>query len=515
MFDPLKSKSRVVLYSTLTFLFGVGLASSLNWTAGSQALTTTAEVAQVPVAAVQPALDLSSAFVTIAEEVTPAVVRIRTERPARAANNPLDGFFDLRRRGGEDDQPSDPTPQFSGGSGFLISADGYVMTNNHVVADAQSLKVYTKDGRSYDAEVVGTDPTTDVAVIKIPGSGHPHLGFGSSERVKVGEWILAVGNPGFGSGSSLDYTVTAGIISAIGRPLQLIRRELTRNEEFDNPAWAIESFIQTDAVINPGNSGGPMVNLRGEVVGINSAIASQTGFYQGYGFAIPIDLAARVGEDLIAYGEIRRSWLGIQMRGVDDLDAESFGLPRVGGALVNEVTDGSPAEDAGLRPQDVITALDGKFITRSGELQQKIAQRKPGDEVLLEVYRNGNPREITVKLGEAPITRRAAPPARTVASVSSSEQLGLEIRELTPEIARELGYEEADGVVIADVTPFGPAYRRGIRGPGMKVIQINNREIRDMDDVREELDNLESGQIVKFVLGTPDGGSNITTVRVP
>ena len=514
MFDPLKSKSKVLLYSTLTFLFGVGLASSMNWTAGSQALMTSTEAAQVAQAAVQPALDLSSAFVAIAEEVTPAVVRITTERPARtASNNPLDGFFDLRRRNG--DEPADPVPQLSGGSGFLISADGYVMTNNHVVADAQSLRVFTKDGRSYDAEIVGTDPTTDVAVIKIPGSGHPHLAFGSSENVRVGEWILAVGNPGFGGGSSLDYTVTAGIISAIGRPLQLIRRELTRNEEFDNPAWAIENFLQTDAVINPGNSGGPMVNLRGEVVGINSAIASQTGFYQGYGFAIPIDLAGRVGEDLVAYGEIRRSWLGIQMRGVDDTDAESFGLPRVGGALVNEVTGGSPAEKAGLRPQDVITELDGRQITRSGELQQQIAQAKPGDEVRLEVYRNGAPREITVRLGEAPITRREVPEAPTVAAVNSSEQLGLEIRELTPEIAKELGYEEAGGVVIADITPYGPAFRRSIRTPGLKVIQINDREIKDMDDVHQELDNLESGQIVKLVLGTPDGGSSIFTVRVP
>lgn len=514
MFDPLKSKSKVLLYSTLTFLFGMGLASSMNWTAGSHALTTSAEVAQVAVAAVQPALDLSSAFVTIAEQVTPAVVRIRTERPARvASNNPLDGFFDLRRR--NDDEPSDPIPQLSGGSGFLITGDGFIMTNNHVVAEAQSVTVFTNDGRSYEAEIIGTDPTTDVAVIKIPGSGYPHLGFGSSEDVRVGEWILAVGNPGFGGGSSLDYTVTAGIISAIGRPLQLIQRELARNQEFDNPQWAIENFIQTDAVINPGNSGGPMVNLRGEVVGINSAIASQTGFYQGYGFAIPIDLAARVSEDLVEFGEIRRSWLGISMRGVDDLDAESFGLPSVGGALVNAVTENSPAEKAGVQAQDVVTKLDGRPITRSGELQQQIAQHKPGDAVRLEVYRNGNPREINVRLGEAPITRREVPEARPVASVSSSEKLGVEIREMTPELAAQLGYESTEGVVIADVTPYGPLFNRGIRTPGGKVLQINDREIEGMDDVRRELDNLESGQIVKFVLGGPDGGSSIYNVRVP
>ena len=511
MFDPLKSKTRVLLYSTLTFLFGVGLASSMDWTARSQALTVTPDAAQVSEAIVQPALDLSSAFVTIAEEVTPAVVRIQTERPGRTASG-LQGFFDLRRPNQED---RDPTPQFSGGSGFLISADGYIMTNNHVVADANDVTVYTRDGLRHEAEIVGTDPTTDVAVIKIAGSDLPHLRMGTSADVRVGEWVLAVGNPGFGGGSSLDYTVTAGIVSAIGRPLQLIQRELARNEEFDNPGWAIENFIQTDAVINPGNSGGPMVNLRGEVVGINSAIASQTGFYQGYGFAIPIDLGKRVGEDLVEYGEIRRSWLGVSMRRVDDIDAEAFGLPRVGGALVTAVNEDSPADDAGLEDQDVITAVDGQPVTRSGELQQIIAERRPGDRVTLEIYRDGRPRTLEVRLGEAPITRREATPARAAAETSSSERLGLEIRELTPEVAAQLGYENDEGVVIADVTSFGPAFRRGIQRPGERVIEINNREIQDMGDVRTELNDLESGQIVKFVLSDPEGNSRIVTVRVP
>ncbi len=513
MFDPLKAKGRVLLYSTLTFLFGVGLASGMGWTAGSQALTTGPEVTQIPEAAVRPALDLSDAFVTIAEEVTPAVVRIQTERTGRAVS-PLDGFFDFRRPDSRNQDP-DPTPQLSGGSGFLISADGYIMTNNHVVADAEQLRVYTKDGHTHEAEIVGSDPTTDVAVIKIAGRDLPHLTFGVSDGVRVGEWVLAVGNPGFGGGSSLDYTVTAGIISAVGRPLTLIRRELSRNEAYDNPAWAIENFIQTDAVINPGNSGGPMVNLRGEVVGINSAIASQTGYYQGYGFAIPIDLAKRVGEDLVAYGEIRRSWLGVQMRGVDDVDAEAYGLPRVGGALVSEVTAGSPAADAGLRVEDVITAVDGETITRSAELQQEIAQRRPGDEVDLEIYRNGQRRAVAVRLGEAPILRRDQPTERVVDAADTSDQLGLEIREMTPELARQYGYDESDGVMIANVTPYSPAWRRGIQQPGYRVLEINNREIDDMRDVRAELENLESGQIVNFILGRPDGSSLISNVRVP
>jgi serine protease Do len=245
--------------------------------------------------------------VAIAETVTPAVVRIETSRTRRAASRgqtpPVPEEF---RQFFRMPDPGQSAPVRSGGSGFLVSEDGYILTNDHVVAGAEEIRVFLQDRREFSATLVGADPTTDVAVIKIESGSLPSMSFGSSDAVRVGEWVLAVGNPGFGSGNQLDYTVTAGIVSAKGRPLGLINNEL-RIRGNENSQFAIEDFIQTDAVINPGNSGGPLVDLRGQVVGINSAIASETGYYQGYGFAIPIDLARRVMEDLIEYGVVRRS----------------------------------------------------------------------------------------------------------------------------------------------------------------------------------------------------------------
>ena len=311
-----------------------------------------------------------------------------------------------------------------GGSGFIISEDGYVMTNNHVVENAERITVSLQDGRKFRAEVVGTDPTTDIAVIKVGGEGLPTASLGSSAEVKVGEWVLAIGNPGFAQIGApmpdLDYTVTAGIVSALGRSLRLINRSLRADPEFTgNTGVAIEDFIQTDAVINSGNSGGPLVNLRGQVIGINTAIVSRTGSYQGYGFAIPIDLAHRVMEDLIAHGRVRRAYLGISIDAVGEADAESLGLPDVSGALVQTLTRGAPAERAGLRKYDVITAVDGEKVISGNDLQHKIALKAPGDPVTITVYRDGQPREITARLGEADLTEDVAaapPPTREVAN---------------------------------------------------------------------------------------------------
>ncbi len=517
MFDPLRAKTRVLLYAGLAFLFGVGLASGMGWTAGMHAMPALLEEPQVSEAEVKPALDLSDAFVRIAEEVTPAVVRIQTERRARTASrSPLEDFFFDRRRGTDPETPT--PPQISGGSGFFISQDGYVLTNNHVVDGAESITVFLSDGQQYPAELVGTDPTTDVAVIRVDGSGFPRLSFGTSDGLRVGEWVLAVGNPGFGGGTQLDYTVTAGIVSAIGRPLNLINRELQRDPAFSegNASWAIEDFIQTDAVINPGNSGGPMVNLRGQVVGINSAIASQTGYYQGYGFAIPIDLARRVSEDLIEYGQIRRPWLGISMRSLDALDAESAGLDRVFGAMVQDVTPGGPAEAAGLRQGDVIVRLGGEEVARSARLQQLIALRRPGDEVAIEIVRNGDPRTFQVRLGEAPINDRTAVASAPVESEAHTvDRLGINLRELTPDLADAAGFDQrARGVVVFDVQPFGPASRRGMARFD-RIAELNGAEIASVEDVRRELDRLQPGQIARFVVDRADGSSRIINIRIP
>lgn len=522
MYDPLKSKTKVVAYAAIAFLFGVGIASGFGWTARSQAMTpTTSEIPQIPESAVQPALDLSDAFVNVADHVTPAVVRIETERSVQVASrpggNPLEQFF--FERPGEGDEPQERL-QAAGGSGFIISEDGHILTNDHVVGTAEAIRVFLADGRTYDAELVGADRTTDVAVIRILDGegGFPTLSFGNSDELKVGEWILAVGNPGFGGGTSLEYTVTAGIISAKSRGLQLIANGLRGDPNLTTQTggtFAIEDFIQTDAVINPGNSGGPMVNLRGQVVGINSAIASQTGYYQGYGFAIPIDLAERVSEDLIEYGIVRRAWIGISMNSVDALDAEKFNLPRIGGALVMSISDDSPAVGAGLRAEDVITAVNGEPIMRSSQLQQVIARKRPGDRVELEVYRNGRARSIDLRLAEAPLNAQpVAVEEEDAPEEATEDRLGINVRPLTEEINANLGYETAEGVIIWEVERYSAAARRNL-ARGQKIIRIDGEEINTVSDVSSALAAVEPGQIVTFVVGVPGGGTQVINVRVP
>jgi serine protease Do len=469
--------------------------------------------AQIPAQAVQPALDLSDAFVNVSETVTPAVVRIeaRRQRPGASSARSRNRLF------GPDDNPGQTPDRVAGGSGFIISDDGYILTNNHVVADANSLTVFLQDRRSFPATVVGRDPFTDVAVIKIDAPNLRKLSFGSSSELRVGEWIVAIGNPGFGGTSRpLDYTVTVGIVSAIGRPLQLLQRELAQDEETrNNQGFAIEDFIQTDAVINPGNSGGPMVNLRGQVVGINSAIASRTGFYQGYGFAIPIDLAHRVMEDLVEYGRVRRAWLGVAMRPIDQISAEAYGLPTVTGVELTLITVGGPAQAQGLRLYDVLVEVDEQPIGRVGQLQQTIAMRRPGDRIDVKVYRDGRPLTVEIRLGEAPLQREpvvaVTEPAR---EERMDDKLGLRIEDMTRQNAAEFGYDDIEGPVITDVQVNGPAARRGLT-PGWRVLEINRQVVEDAGDVRRIMSRVGRGDIVTLHLAAPNATRQIVHVKVP
>ncbi len=514
MFDPLRSKLRVILYSGMAFAFGMATASSLGWTGASMAMPVVTDQPAIPQERVQPALDLSDAFVAIAETVTPAVVRIETSRARRTASRgqtpPIPEEFRQFFR------MPDPgsAPVRAGGSGFLVSEDGYILTNDHVVAGADEIRVFLQDRREFAATLVGADPTTDVAVIKIEATALPSMSFGSSNSVRVGEWVLAVGNPGFGAGNQLDYTVTAGIVSAKGRPLGLINNEL-RMRGNANSQFAIEDFIQTDAVINPGNSGGPLVDLRGQVVGVNSAIASETGYYQGYGFAIPIDLARRVMEDLIEYGVVRRPWLGVQINDVTPEDAEFYRLPEVAGVLVQAFGEGTqtPAQRAGIRPEDVIVAIDGEPVYRVGQLQQTVAQRRPGDRVEVTVYRDGQPRDITVQLGEAPIS--SAPVRPAAAPVRTEEKLGISARDMDPELAQRFQYEDPSGVVVDEVQPGGPAARRGLTNPGWKILDINREPVQSTEDVKRLLEAVQPGDIVSLRVGYPNGSTQVVNIRVP
>jgi serine protease Do len=480
------------------------------------------EEGETPVA--QPAQNGGPDFAALAEAVTPAVVRVETTKDmsgeARMGSAPDDmipepfrRFFDMPnqapQRGGE------PPVALAGGSGFIISPDGYIATNNHVVEDARDVRVWLHDGRSYEAEVVGTDPTTDVAVIRIDADHLPALGWGDSKTLRVGDWVMAVGNPGVQGSAPLDYTVTSGIVSAKGRPLGVIRQSLDQSEGGDLAGYAVENFIQTDAVINPGNSGGPLVDTQGHVVGINSAILSTSGYFQGYGFAIPSDLARHVAEDLIDDGHVRRAWLGLSMTAVTPEDAEVYGLPSVQGALVQMVSDDSPADEAGLEAGDVIVSLGGQSVVQSGQLQELVAERNPGDRVDVGIYRDKRERTLEVRLGEMPMRESAARSTSTSNERSPAEsRLGMSVTTLTPRIAAQFGLDEGTtGLVVTSVDPLGPTGRKGI-APGMRLLEVAGHPVETQRQLDDALEGQEPGRAVTLRLADASGRRRLVNVRV-
>jgi serine protease Do len=508
MLDPVRAKAKVIAVTAASFVGGVLLASGMEWTTGIQA--STLFQAGPPAQDVRPIAELSEAFISIAESVTPAVVSISTQRSARVTRgedeslDALRRFFQLPPGGGQ-------APQRAGGTGFIISDDGYIITNNHVVEGADRITVVLLDRREYVAELIGRDPTTDVAVIRIEGRGLPTVRLGNPDAVRVGEWVLAIGNP-----LGLDFTVTAGIVSAKGRGIGIIGETLRSNERNNEIAvYAVESFIQTDAAINPGNSGGPLVNIRGEVVGVNSAIASNTGLSQGYGFAIPIDLARRVADDLIRYGRSRRAVLGVQIDPVTVEDAEVFGLASVGGALVQGFSmPNSPAERAGLRPYDVIVGVNGQPVTQVNELQRIIANHRPGDRVTLDVIRYGQEQRFQVQLVEAEGAAASAPvPSSRSRAVEG--RLGVRVAPLTPERAEAIGHGSSGGVVIDGLQQFGPLFERAPWAEGARIVRVDGQEIADVAQFERLLREKPAGSVVSLVLQIPNGTQRIVNVRLP
>ncbi|MDX5435645.1 MAG: trypsin-like peptidase domain-containing protein, partial [Pontibacter sp.] len=331
-------------------------------------------------------------FVRAAAQVTPAVVHINTMYggAGQTARNPIYGLFGL---------PETPTPASGSGSGVFITRDGYIVTNNHVIESASDIEVVLTDKRSFKAELIGLDPGTDLALLKVDGKDFPVVPLGNSDSVQVGEWVLAVGYP-----LSLNSTVTAGIISAKGRSIGILNRPSQNSYgEPDQAAnTAIESFLQTDAAINPGNSGGALVNANGELIGINAAIASQTGSYSGYGFAIPVNLMQKVVNDFRKYGEVRRGYLGVSFPApvVEDeiLKARGIDPASVRGVYIMGVQAGSGAEEAGLKEGDIVQGIDGVRVTSSAELSERIARHHPGDKVELTYQRDGKSRSTVVEL---------------------------------------------------------------------------------------------------------------------
>jgi serine protease Do len=440
-------------------------------------------------------------------------VSIQTERnaPKTRAPNPHQnippGFEDFFR---QFDQR--PQPEEGSGSGFIVSADGYILTNNHVVADADKVTVALLDKRVFKAKVVGRDPTTDVAVIKIDGRDFPTLALGDDSKERVGEWVLAIGNP-----LGLDFTVTAGIISAKGRSREL--RALMPSQ------YAIQDYIQTDAAINPGNSGGPLVNIRGEVIGINSAIASQTGFYSGYGFAIPITLAKTVMADIIQYGRVRRAILGVSIQDLRPEDAQAAGLKDIRGALVGGSTPGqeSPAAKAGIEAGDVIVAIDGEPVERVAQLQRTIRQHKPGDVVTVDVMRFGQKRSFKVKLIEAPTDEQVASGngqggGDDTDKPASYDKLGISVAPISADLASRAEIPEADrGLAVVDVDATGPAFRQLLPGRDVivKVLRPAEGSIPTVTDLNNALSKVKDGDVVSLLIyDTRQKATRVVNLRV-
>jgi serine protease Do len=489
------ARARLGLVAAGAFFGGLIVAAGVNLTPfgyAQQQATAPKPSAQE----VKPLADASQAFTSIADHVTPAVVSIQTERRATTRANPrqrgqvppgLEDFFDQFDPRRQQQQPSRGS-----GSGFIVSADGYVLTNNHVVADADRVNVTLMDKRVFKARVVGRDPSTDVAVLKIEGGKFPSVTFGNDLSTRVGEWVLAIGNP-----LGLDFTVTAGIVSAKGRSGEL--RGLYES------SYAIVDYIQTDAAINPGNSGGPLVNIRGEVIGINSAIASQTGFYAGYGFAIPITLAKSVMEDLIAHGRVRRAVLGIAINEVTPEDAEAAGLKEIRGARVDGFTgEPSPAERAGIEVGDVIVAINGQPVDRVASLQRIVRGFEPGQRVTVDVMRFGERKTVTVPLTEAPQeTQVAARQNDAIENASvSNVKLGISVEPVPVELARQANLgADARGLLVREVDLDGPANQQLFARTDVIAEVLRpapRRAVKTVADLERALSRVRDGDIVSL-----------------
>ena len=439
---------------------------------------------------------LSDAFAELAEAVKPAVVAVKTEKEMvriepEGPGSPFEDFFLFR-------QPEGGL-QKGLGSGVIVSADGHILTNNHVISGgwrptdspADRIRVELSDGRTFEPRIVGRDPGTDLAVLKIEADEDlPFLAFGDSDQLDVGEWVVAVGNP-FGQ----LHTVTSGIVSALGRG--------PRVSEY-------EDYIQTDAAINPGNSGGGLIDLGGELVGINTAIASRSGGYQGIGFAIPVNLARKVMDQLVEHGEVRRGMLGIYMGEIDSDLSVSLDLDSRKGVLVTEVKEDTPAEEAGLKPYDVIVAVDEVPTDGPAALKSYIAHQSPGTEVQLTVLREGRQRTVTAEL--APLDEELRGPAP---EPREQEKLGLAVRELTEEVADRLGFAEEEGVVVTRVQRGSPAARAGLRR-GDLIIEIDREPVGSVREYREAIEEADGRALLLIRRKVRRGTlTDIVSLRIP
>lgn len=423
-------------------------------------------------------------FVQAAGVVTPAVVHIQTTYDAssmdRGGGDPMEDMFrdffgTPRGNGGQ------RVPQRASGSGVIVTPDGYIITNNHVVEKASKIEIILTDNRSYEAKVIGTDPNTDLALVKVDAKNLPVVKLGNSDNVQVGEWVLAVGYP-----FTLQSTVTAGIVSAKGRSIGILGennnpRDFRNRGQSEEPRVnsAIESFIQTDAAINRGNSGGALVNTQGELIGINAAIASQSGNYEGYGFAIPVNLAKKIMDDFIKFGAVKRGFVGVTFNELNASRAKELGVSQISGLYVNEVVDGGGAQAAGLKKGDIITKVDGIRILNSSDLQEKVGRLRPGDKVQLSYVRDGNERTASVTLKGENSVKIASNNNNAEANAILSS-LGGNFASLTP--AQKQRLKVNSGILVAGARPGGLLYENSIT-KGTIITHINGKPVNKVEDV--------------------------------
>jgi len=418
-------------------------------------------------------------FADLAEKVKPAVVNIRIEKTVRVPGSPFSHFYSPKSSPFDDffrrffgDQPDREFKQRSLGSGFIIDKEGFIITNNHVVERAEEIALKLVDGREFDAKVVGRDPKTDLAVIKI--SSHfkdlPVLSLGDSDKIRVGDWVLAIGNP-FG----LEHTVTQGIISGRGRAIG---------------AGPYDNFLQTDAPINPGNSGGPLVNLKGEVIGINSAIIASG---QGIGFAIPINMAKSVISQIKETGKVTRGWIGVSIQAVTPEIAKAFGIKEARGALVGDVIEGGPADSAGIERGDIIIAFDGRKVKSMSDLPRIVAETPVGKNADISIIRDGKEMTIKVTLAEMTEEKLASP------LVTQDEELGMTVDDITPQLAHELKIKDKTGVLVTDIKSNSLSDEAGIE-VGDIIKEVNRTPVKNIKDYEDIMKKAGKESSVLFLI---------------
>ena len=440
-------------------------------------------------------------FVEVVNKVKPAIVTIYTTKNVKVPANPWHRFF---RGFGFEDVPEGEEremPQTGLGSGIIVSEDGYILTNHHVIKDVDELRIQLYDSEEYPAEVIGTDPETEVALIKIDKTGLTKAILGNSDDVQVGEWVLAIGSP-----LELNFTVTAGIVSALSRDINIIGQG----------TYAIENFIQTDAAINPGNSGGALVNDRGEVIGVNTAIKTETGTYIGYGFAVPINIAKTVMDDFIKFGEVRRGYIGVQIEMMTPVRAEGVGLDKPRGVFISNVLVGKAADKAGIKAGDVILEVEGMEVNKPNQLQAKVGSYNPGDEISLVVWRDGREKTFTIELEARDDQVAAAPGKSGEPEEMKFQSLGIRLKDLT---RQELEVFDLDyGVIIQSIEANSSAAREGLRR-GDVIYEVDGKNMKSVSDFENYVEDRDPGSILKIQTRTKysDGtiSDRLVFIKIP